>query len=840
MKPKTLLSFIGVACLLAVAMSIPASSLAMPVNGSISGTITYAGSHDTNHEVLVAAHPVPDSTPLADVHIWGPGNYSLIGLPNGSYYISAFLDIYDRGEGPPEFGEPLGWYDPNSDGNPDPMVVNDGNLTGIDIAMQDIDSEYIQGTACYLGGVYGPGPIEVGLHVNPADAPVVARSISRPCEEFLFSGGPAGTYYASLFYDVNASGGPPEPGEPFGWHDADKDGNPDPIIYTGNVITGVNITLGGILHVDFSASGTGDGSSWNNAFPDLQDALAAAESGEEIWVASGMYTPGTTRDSSFVLKHGVAVYGGFNGTEAYRFQRNWRANTTVLSGEIGDFSTKLDNTYHVVMTASTYEHPVDETTILDGFTIMGGYANVDANQMEKGGGLLNSYGHPTLVNLNFIDNYALNHGGAIASQYNSEPLVIVNSTFSGNGATNNAGGIGNLSEIVVINSSLIGNTGGNGGGIVNLSGAHAEVYNSILWNNQGDEIALQGTATASVSYSIVDGNFIGGSNILTMDPLFVDADGPDNLFGTLDDDLHLQAGSPAIDAGDNYHVVSDLADSNGNGNISEFVPLDMDGGARHVDDLAAPNTGNGIAPFVDLGADEYATPVAINGVRIASSMDPTLLGEATIFAARIITGTHASWSWDFDDGTLASGPLPKHTFEEPGLYSVALTAANSLGMQQASGLVTVYELLPVNPGSSVSTTDGKLTINIPSSITGTVTISYTPQPAPSSIPGIYEFADQAFELQATDGEGLPITELSQPITLTVRYDQTIFPVGTDESTLNLQRYDTGSGSWVGLTVLSRDLANDTISVLLDHFSEFALFIEPAGTGQKLFLPIIQH
>ena len=35
------------------------------------------------------------------------------------------------------------------------------------------------------------------------------------------------------------------------------------------------------------------------------------------------------------------------------------------------------------------------------------------------------------------------------------------------------------------------------------------------------------------------------------DPLFLDADGLDNIPGTEDDDLRLQSGSPAIDAGDN-------------------------------------------------------------------------------------------------------------------------------------------------------------------------------------------------------------------------------------------------------------------------------------------------
>ena len=151
----------------------------------------------------------------------------------------------------------------------------------------------------------------------------------------------------------------------------------------------------------------------------MQDALAIALPGEEIWVAAGVYVPGDTRDSSFILPHEVAVYGGFSGSESHRAERNIRANQTVLSGEIGNPAVKTDNTYHVVSTASTYIDPVDAATILDGFTVTGGYADQLGGDMDKGGGFLNNFGTPTLANLNFVDNYALNHGGALVTQYTS-------------------------------------------------------------------------------------------------------------------------------------------------------------------------------------------------------------------------------------------------------------------------------------------------------------------------------------------------------------------------------------------------------------------------------------
>lgn len=94
------------------------------------------------------------------------------------------------------------------------------------------------------------------------------------------------------------------------------------------------------IYVDDNASANGDGTSWASAHKYLQDALASAEYGDEIWVAEGTYKPdqgaGKTagdRASPFVLVNGVGMYGGFLGTESSRNPQGDN-NQTILSGEI--------------------------------------------------------------------------------------------------------------------------------------------------------------------------------------------------------------------------------------------------------------------------------------------------------------------------------------------------------------------------------------------------------------------------------------------------------------------------------------------------------------------------
>ena len=459
------------------------------------------------------------------------------------------------------------------------------------------------GTVTYYGSVAGdhqlsvalfPGPVAVGSPLASGDWP--GRSVN-----YTFSGGPPGTVYVSAFFDANDSGGPPDPGEPVAWYDGNGDGEPDPVVLGAAPVGGIDIAVGDIIYVDAGAGGGNDGSCWQDAYVDLQSALGAASSGAEIWIAEGVYKPTatTSRTATFQLKSGVGLYGGFDGTELLRNRRDWRAHPTILSGDIGTQNVATDNSHHVVTGSG-----VNNTARIDGLVITAGYAEIPGTH-DKGGGLYISGGSPVVANVNFIKNYAVNHGSGMATQIAGSTPLVINSTFSGNW-TNFNGAMANLfsANPTVVNTTFAGNTGNNAGAIVNLESGASVMRNVIMWNNGSREILLHNGGVIDIQYSTIAGVTVyAGTGNSNADPLFVDADGPDNVYGTLDDDLRLLAGSPAIDAGNNDAVPADASDMDGNGNSSETAPIDMAGGPRFAD-TPVTDSGNGPAPIVDMGAFE--------------------------------------------------------------------------------------------------------------------------------------------------------------------------------------------------------------------------------------------
>jgi predicted outer membrane repeat protein len=197
-----------------------------------------------------------------------------------------------------------------------------------------------------------------------------------------------------------------------------------------------------VVYVKAGNEATGcDGSSWGKAYSSLQKAMDHAFSaGAEVWVAAGSYIPSSTgnRETSFLLRRGVEVYGGFKGSETSRDQRDALKNRTILSGDLGG-----SNSYHVLVGA--------DDALLDGFTISGGRA--DGPVFNKKGGAMINYAigkdtdpfhpligySPKIVNCIFKDNYAVD-GGAIYNFDRGKPQFI-NCVFEKNIAGSSGGAV---------------------------------------------------------------------------------------------------------------------------------------------------------------------------------------------------------------------------------------------------------------------------------------------------------------------------------------------------------------------------------------------------------------
>ncbi len=300
------------------------------------------------------------------------------------------------------------------------------------------------------------------------------------------------------------------------------------------------LLLSATRYVDLNSAGPAhDGTSWDAAYVDLQQALAAAMAGDEIHVADGTYKPTADTDQtiSFVLKTGVSVLGGYAGSGASDPNlRDIAANVTVLSGDIGTAGTSTDNSYHVVVGSDT-----TATAVLDGFTITdassGGVYNSSSSPTlinctfsgnssdYPGGGMLNVSSSPTLINCTFSGNSADSGGG----MYNSSSSpALTNCIFSGNRVSNNGGGMFSFSSSPTLtNCTFSGNGAPHGGGMYNIScsvvltnctfsGNSGPAYAGGMYNSGGSAVLTNCTFSGNWGAGSAGGMYNGdGSAVLT-------------------------------------------------------------------------------------------------------------------------------------------------------------------------------------------------------------------------------------------------------------------------------------------------------------------------------------
>jgi hypothetical protein len=327
-----------------------------------------------------------------------------------------------------------------------------------------------------------------------------------------------------------------------------------------------------IIYVNHLAPGLNDGTSWPDAFTDLQDALALAATCpgyKEIWFAEGNYYPTTCapcssvdRAMSFSLVDGVEMYGGFDGTEMMREMRHWAAHRTILNGNIGDLGLHTDNTYQIV-----HATDVGASTILDGFVLSNGFAN--GTPQNNGAALLiNAPGSaalssPIIRNCEFSFNTATGKGGAIfmaTSLGEIDPEIVNcvffdNQAFDGGALAVNAAGATGHSHPEIINCTFSENHGTNRAGwmlIEGVSGGLSEpqIHNCIIWGNTSGtglnpNVLNIGAANGFLQFSDISQatcpvSVCGSGMKYLVNPLFVDPGG---------NDFRVRLISPVIDMG---------------------------------------------------------------------------------------------------------------------------------------------------------------------------------------------------------------------------------------------------------------------------------------------------
>lgn len=367
----------------------------------------------------------------------------------------------------------------------------------------------------------------------------------------------------------------------------------------------------------------GNGSSWSNAFDDLQSALTANTCNDlfEVWVAKGnaFYKRSITGDVnvSFNIPSGMRIYGGFAGDEKSINQRNMAlihsTNETTLSGDLAGNDTPFNFTTNRSDNSNTVVQITGSNASLDGFTIRGagtsGGVEIypgSTNTLFKNNKVIdNNFGINVNANNTTIANSFISGNKFVGvNVLDATALTIKNSLITNNGSFGVSLTTSNNTNIS--NSTIVSN-GEYGMRVFSDGISNTSLKNTLIYDNASGGIQSGSGINNNITYSLVQGVTTGTGNLngTTVNPQFVSPLG--SGFGSLSlanlGDYRLKWCSLAINAGDNTGI----------------SPLDLDRKPRNFNG----NTDMGAYEF--LGNTPSQLPISI----IWSTIDsPTYAGGA--------------------------------------------------------------------------------------------------------------------------------------------------------------------------------------------------------------------
>lgn len=277
------------------------------------------------------------------------------------------------------------------------------------------------------------------------------------------------------------------------------------------------------IHVKANAAGANNGTSWQDAYTKLSDALAVSAEGDQIWVAAGTYKPDPiVAKASFQLQVAAALYGGFAGTETALSARNIAANPTILSGDltgddvVGNFTTKrTDNSTHVLEVSDPLG--ANKKAIVDGFTVSGGQTlagSTNPDLSRRGGGILVT-GPLTVRNCRFTDNNADTGGGLAALGAAASGLLVDNCVFEKNNCVTFGAGmvLRDLSNGAEVNRCTFANNTTIRGSFYVITSANLVMDSCQFLNNFAATTPCSGMYTWQTTFTLTNSLFKGNRSV---------------------------------------------------------------------------------------------------------------------------------------------------------------------------------------------------------------------------------------------------------------------------------------------------------------------------------------